>query len=435
MSSTSLAGGLPDAQRAPSPWLPLRFILLGIASLLTSVVLVVVRPDLLATYHYNQYIIAVSHLFILGFLLSVIMGAMYQMAPVVLEVTLHSERLGAWHFAGHLAAVVGLVWSFWSWQMLAAIASGALLTVGVGLFVYNLARTLRKRRHWDLASATFAAVLGWLMLTVLAGLYLAASKVWVFSPFNPIAAMHAHAHLGALGAFIILLVGVSYRLLPMFLLVELPSPRRAAFSLITLNVATLVLFVTLLLDSPWKLAGALLAVAGLTAYGLEVIALLRAPGRRALDGGLRQFYAALSLLAPTAALGLVLTWPGLPATLLTTQLETVYGFLALAGVLTLAIVGMLYKILPFLVWLHAYGPHVGSRRLPALNDLYSQTLQTAGLWSYLAALGIVAVAAALGHEPGVRIGSSLWALSLALFALNVGRILSHALYPRNPSPN
>jgi hypothetical protein len=435
MNRSTLAPSVPDNEGAPSAGLPLRFILLGIASLLASVGCLLVRPDLLATYHYNQCIIAVTHLFVLGFLLSVITGAMYQMAPVVLEVTLHSERLGAWHFGLHLTAVAGLVWSFWHWQMSLAIGSGALLAAGVGLFVYNLARTLRKRPGWDLASASFGAVLGWLTLTVLAGLYLAISKIWAFSPFHPIAAMHAHAHLGVLGAFMVLLVGVSYRLLPMFLLVELPNPRRAAFSLIALNGATLVLFVTLLLDSPWKIGGALLALAGLSAYGLELAALLRTPGRRTLDGGLRQFFAAAGFLVPTALLGLALTWPGLPITLLTTQLETVYGFLALAGVITLAIVGMLYKILPFLVWLRTYGPHVGSRRLPALSDLYSESLQAVGLWSYLAAMGIIAVAAAIPHEPGVRIGTGLWAFSLALFALNVGRILSHAAYPRIPDPN
>ena len=36
------------------------------------------------------------------------------------------------------------------------------------------------------------------------------------SRFDQISAMHAHAHLGALGVFVMLIVGISYKLVPMF---------------------------------------------------------------------------------------------------------------------------------------------------------------------------------------------------------------------------
>ena len=48
----------------------------------------------------------------------------------------------------------------------------------------------------------------------------------------------------------------------------------------------------------------------------------------------------------TAALGIVLGWPGLPATMLTTQLEKVYGLLGILGVVTFTIMGFLYKSSP-----------------------------------------------------------------------------------------
>ena len=79
------------------------------------------------------------------------------------------------------------------------------------------------------------ASLGWLSLTILAGLYLAAAKRWSFSPFAPIAQMHAHGHLGALGFFVMMIVAVSYKLVPMFALSEVRSARRAGWSLALLN--------------------------------------------------------------------------------------------------------------------------------------------------------------------------------------------------------
>jgi hypothetical protein len=422
--------GLGVADRLPSVTLPLRFVLFGLASLFTGVGFLVARPDLLATYHYNQYVVAVTHLFVLGFVLSIVMGAMYQLVPVALETRLHSERLARWQFAAHAIGVTGMVWTFWHWNLKQVGHFGSVLAVGVIWFVYNLVRTLRAVPRWSVVAEAIASTLFWLSLAVLAGLYLAASKCWTFSPFAPMAAMHAHAHVAGLGVFVLLMIGVSYKLVPMFALGDLQSPGRARASVWLLNAGLAGLFVTVLLASPLKLAFALVVTAGLALYGLELRAILRARLRRELDWGLRAFLTAVSLLVPVSILGLVLCWPGLPVTLLTTQLENVYGFLGLMGVVAFAILGMLYKIVPFLVWFHSYSPEVGRRKVPALADLYSPALQAVGYWTFVAGLAATAVSTALGRESAVQAGCGVLALSLAIFAINISRILSHWIRPR-----
>jgi hypothetical protein len=415
---------------APSVALPLRFTLTGIAALLSGSVWLVLRPDLLATYHYNQYVIALTHLFVLGWICSVIMGAMYQLVPVALETRLHSERLARWHFVLHIIGFAGMVAMFQLWNLKQVGHFGSLLAISVGLFVYNLARTLARIPRWNVVAAGIASSLAWLSLTILAGLYLAASKCWSFSPFAPLAQMHAHAHLGGLGFFVMLIVGVSYKLVPMFTLGEVQSARRAAWSLVWLNAGLAGTFFTILLSSPWKIVFALLVVAGLVAYGWEIIAILRARKRRNLDWGVKYFLTALSLLIPVSALGIVLAWPGLPATALTTQLENVYGLLGFMGVVTLAILGMLYKVVPFLVWYASYSKAIGRNKVPALADLYSPTLQASGYWLFIVGLCLTSVATALGHETCVRIGCILLLASVVTFALNIGRILLHLVRPR-----
>src|ERR1043165_7201314 len=101
-------GGRFGAATAPSITLPLRFILTGIVALLVSVGWLVARPDILATYLYNQYVIALTHLFVLGWICSVVMGAMYQLVPVALETKLYSERLAKWQFVFHAVSFVGM---------------------------------------------------------------------------------------------------------------------------------------------------------------------------------------------------------------------------------------------------------------------------------------------------------------------------------------
>jgi hypothetical protein len=193
-------------------------------------------------------------------------------------------------------------------------------------------------------------------------------------------------------------------------------------------------FAAVLLESPWKIAGALATVLGLAVYGWEMRAILRARKRKSLDWGLTYFLTALGLLAPLSILSLVLCWPGLPVTALTTQLENVYGFLALAGVVTLAILGMLYKILPFLVWYTRYSPLVGRAKVPALADMYRARLQAVSYWLWLAGLGGGSVASAFGCAPAMQASCAALAAGVLVFAVNMGLILSHLARPKPPTP-
>ena len=86
---------------APSIALPLAFALTGLLALGTGITWLLLQPSLLASYHYNQYVIATTHLFVLGWICSVVMGAMYQLVPVALETRLYSLKLARWHNASY----------------------------------------------------------------------------------------------------------------------------------------------------------------------------------------------------------------------------------------------------------------------------------------------------------------------------------------------
>jgi hypothetical protein len=451
-AATSVAG--PNAH-APSILLPLRFMVTGILALFTGVLLLVLRPDILATYHYNQYVIATTHLFVLGWISTIVMGAMYQLVPVALETRLYSERLARWQFLCHFVGFSGMVWMFWTWNLKQVGHFGSVLAVGVALFAYNIGRTLARVPRWNVVATAVASALGWLALAVTAGLLVVIGKcdydldsaLGAASPvgmllralsataglvhkFDAISTMHAHAHLGAVGVFITLIVGISYKLVPMFTLSEIQNRRRAAASLWLLNLGLAGAFVTILLRSSWKPVFALMVLAGLLCYGFELVAILRARKRRPLDWGMKYFLTALGLLVPLACLAAVLSWPSLPLTALSGQLENLYGFLAFAGVVSFAIIGMLYKILPFLAWYASYSKHIGRYKVPSLADLYSPRLQNAGYWTYLAGLGLTGIGILPGAALPIRCGCGLLLVSLLLLALNVGLVLSHLLRPK-----
>ena len=440
---------------APDVTIPLRFMIVGIVSLLTTVLLLAWHPDVLANYHYNQHVVAITHLFILGFALSVVSGAMYQLVPVALETRLHSERLARWHFPIHFISAAGMVWMFWIWDMKQVGHFGSGLAIGVGFFIWNLVRTLRQVRGWTVVSFGIASTLFWLASVLIAGLAVTAGKctyemverpdlhpllaapliglratAGFLSQFEPLAVMHAHAHLGILGVFLLLTIGIGYKLVPMFLISEIQSTRRAWASLWFLNLGLAATFLAILVQSPFKLLAALIVVAGLALYGLELRAIVHARRRQSLDAGLRAFLFSQALLAPASILGLWLARPGVALNETIGRLENAYGFITLFGVVALAILGMLYKILPFLVWFVAYGAHVGRGKTPSLQEMYSTPFQIAGLGLWILGLVIGLVAIGMAHPEIARIAALFLIASLACFLVNAARILSHLVLPR-----
>lgn len=88
------------------------------------------------------------HANLLGFVSMMIFGVAYHVVPRFTGNPLHSRRLGPLHLAaanlGLLLLVSGWivrVWAFWAGEALVR-AGGAVSAVGVGLFIYNIWRTL-----------------------------------------------------------------------------------------------------------------------------------------------------------------------------------------------------------------------------------------------------------------------------------------------------
>jgi hypothetical protein len=416
---------------APSVTLPMRFVVTGLLSLFLAVGILLTHPHLLANYHYGPQIIALTHLLVLGWMGSLVMGSMYQLVPVALEARLHSERLGIYQHLLHVIGTAGMVWSFWYWDTRYIAHFGSLVLLGVIVFVYNVGRTLTQIPQWNVIAAGVASALFWLLCTVLAGMFAALTKIWPqINPFPPMALMHGHAHLGGVGFFMMMIVGVSYKLVPMFTLGEIQNQKRAWASVILLNIGVAGLFPAVLLARPWKFALVLIIVAGFLVYGWEIRAILRARKRKGLDWGLKSFFTALAFIAPLCVMGIILNWPGLTMTPRLGQLENVYGVLAIFAVFTFGIVGMLYKIIPFLVWYDRYSKMIGRYKVPSLGDMYSPLWQEVGYWTFLSAMLVLNGGIFWAQSKVIQAGTGLLAASLLAFAINVATMISHLINPR-----
>src|SRR4029450_12488360 len=76
--------------------LPLAFIGIGLTALALAATGLAARPQLPLLPHSHPFVVALAHLWLPGFLLSVSMGAMYQLMPVVLGAALRLPLAAAW---------------------------------------------------------------------------------------------------------------------------------------------------------------------------------------------------------------------------------------------------------------------------------------------------------------------------------------------------
>src|SRR4029453_7044604 len=97
----------------------------------------------LAGHYYHPQVLALTHTITLGWITMAIMGATYQLVPVVLERPIWSERIARWQLGIVAVAVTGMVAHFYlgTWPGLAA--ATAMLAAGIGLYLLNLAVTFR----------------------------------------------------------------------------------------------------------------------------------------------------------------------------------------------------------------------------------------------------------------------------------------------------
>ncbi len=332
-------------------------------------------------------VIAVTHLFTLGWITTSILGALYQFLPVALRRPVRSERVahvGFWLYVpGLIGFLAGLIGGGRPLMLVGAFTFGT----GLVLFVGNLAATLagvreRDTTWWSLAGAGF-----FLLATIALGITLAGNLGAGYLGEHRFLALGVHLHVAIAGWVLLVMIGVARHLLPMFLLSHGASelPGRLAAALVGAGVLTLVVLHHVIPPGFSWLASLSIGV-GSAAFLVQGALYFRHRIRPKLDPGMRLAGEALVFLA----LALVLAPAALRAGLAAPRLVTAYVAAMVLGI-SLFVAAHYYKILPFLVWYHRFGPLAGKRPVPRVAELYGErSASVAGLLLAVGALGVVA---------------------------------------------
>jgi hypothetical protein len=235
---------------------------------------------------------------------------------------------------------------------------------------------------------------------------LAANLRWPFMGSDRLTALVTHLHVALVGWVLLVVVAVGHRLLPMFLLSHGAGDRWGKASVLLLASGVLLLFLVHHTPTPGiRLVPAGLLLAGAAAFLAQARAFYRTRRRPRIDVGMRMAAGALAFLGAAAALGtyLVLTGFGPPRIAVAYVLTLVLG-------ISLFVAGHYYKIVPFLVWFHRFGPLAGRRPVPTVSELYdARRAALSGILLGAGAAGL-ALSVALGAAGPARAAAAVFGL-------------------------
>ena len=375
-----------------------------------------VASDLASGVFFLPRVIAVVHLFTLGWIVTSIFGALCQFLPVAVGRGLRWPAAAHASFAAHVVGVTAFVAGVASGRPALVHVGACGLAAGFVVFATNLAATLAAVRERGLTWWALAGAAVFLVVTPAYGVVLALNldggALVGASRFTVVA---VHAHVAIVGFVLMVVVGVAHRLLPMFLLSHGASERAAWVAIALLFSGAALLAIPIGGDLRVASAGAL-ASAGVIAFLIQAATFFRHRRRRAIDPGMRLAAAGLGGLALAVLIAPVALSRGLSDL----QLVTTY-FAVLLGAISLFVAGHYYKIVPFLVWYHRLGPLVGARKVPKVAELFSEPIARAD--------GVLLVFGWLGLAVGIYT-SAAGLVRAAALAFAVGAVLEAGVLAR-----
>lgn len=388
--------------------------------------------------------LAIVHLFALGWLTQVMLGALVQFVPVLAARPLAFPCLALPALLASSSGTLALAGGFLSLDGTGIarpffLLGPAALGLGFTMLAVMILPTLVTRQNLHLAEVRMVL----LALAGLAGLWLSGVAMVMTLVGSSLAVdlgqvLPLHMMFGIGGFLTVAAFGVSYKLFAMFLLAPEAAgwQRRWVFALAALMAGLMLGGLLMLGDggniTPLLTGVSAIALTGCALYLGEIRRLWRARRRPSPELNMSWSRVALAFLALSVLM--------LPLAIMKGgALAGATVFAALVGWLSTLTLAQMIRITAFLTWIQIFAPLIGRCKVPVVQQLTSLRSATWGLALWSLSSGIGTLSLLTGFHPGFRL--ALYGLLIAamqiLYELVAIRSLSHlpkAERPRDLPP-
>ena len=329
------------------------------------------------------------HLYMLGFVMMGIFAAMAQLGPIVVESKHANVNIFKYLWMFLLSGLLLMLLGFYK-DVTFLLIGGFLVLVAMLIYAREFLMTIKSSHRKTSITKAMKMSNFFLIFGILTGLVMALAFNG-YIDINPHDILNIHTFGLIVGFVILLIMGISIILIPMF-----GSSARISDNEFTKSFYTIAFGVTLMMLSPFILSEFLkqsayfVTIVAILLYFYQLYTMTSSRKRIKHDIWARSMYVAfLSFI--TAFLILI--------SYLFTDNETALKlgmWILFVGFFGFVIVGNFYKVIPFLIWFHIYSPLIEERAVPMLHELLPSKL--ANLQWFFSITGLLLTSLALGVD-------------------------------------
>ncbi len=363
-------------------------------------------------FYTDSHVISFVHIFLLGFVMMTIFGAMAQLVPVVLEV-------------GHFA--VELFYAIWPLLLTGTLLmaggfilspkllpyGGLIVLISLMIFVGETLLTIKRVKEFTVVMSSVLIANTFLFFGIIFGLVMALGYAGQMS-VDIYSLLRAHVYLVIGGYVSITIMGLSVILLPMFGLSHGFSLTSLYCALYMMSFAVIFVVIASLFDLDFLLyIGCVLSILSQMIYFYQVYTIYKTRVRKENDIYAKSLiFAYLSLVGALFLESLFI--------LMSYEPFLISGaWLLFFGFFGFMITGHIYKIIPFLVWFERFSPLVGKEKVPMLADMLPKRSSEAQF--LFSSIGVFLVAFALLSQNNIALsaGASFLVVGALAFVRSV----------------
>lgn len=381
-----------------------------------------------AKHYFHPHTLAITHIMTLGWGTMMILGASHQLVPVFIEGRLHSNILAYISFFLAALGIPMLIYGFYIFDMgLPAKFGGWLVIAAVVSYLINIILSMAKSKHENVQAFFVLTAAIWLLATVIVGLLLVYNFSYPIMPKDSLSYLALHAHIGIAGWFLMLVIGVGSRLIPMFLISKYSNTKMLwwVYGLINGGLLSFV-FIFLYSEQKWLQVFPVISVAiAIVLFAVFCYRAYTCRIRKKVDEQMKvSLLSVAMMLLPVLFLVLIIA-----VLLLSPQdnmkLIIAYGFIILFGWLTAIILGMTFKTLPFIIWNKVYHRLAGKMKTPNPKDLFSSQVFKWMSIAYIAGFIFFTVGILSGNKTILQFSAALLLITSLLYNWNVIKLFMH----------
>lgn len=407
-------------QKTTSYKVVLPFYIYASFGLLLGTILLLFSTKAVGAHYFSPQALAITHTMALAWGTMIIFGASHQLLPVLVEGKLDSDLLAYLTFAFAATGIPLLVYGFYVFDMgWPTQVGGILVNLGVICFLANVLgssfKTNRRNVHaWYVVTATL-----WLFATTFFGLLLVLNFRMPLLARNSVDYLSIHAHLGIVGWFVLMVIGVGSRLIPMFLISKYTNEKMLWLIFALLNGALISFILLYFGDNAAMLLYIPIGV-GLLAillFGRHCYKAYKVRIRKNVDQQVKtSLISVAQMLLPFIALIIALVF--LPQGKFP-RMAMLYGFCIFFGWITAIILGMTFKTMPFIIWNKVYHNKAYKGKTPAPKEIFNDNVYKIMLYSYLGGFVVFILGIIFMNQIILIAGALALLLAAVLYVYNV----------------